>query len=143
MTLYRRGEVNMPSTNKEPKQETYTKIPIPNGRLNSFRVNALALSDLLKQIQNNWDSKCVVSAIKGETQSCLYRSDTITKKISEIIGDKIDNKVRSMNPKTKEETDEEYEIRLLYWYMEIFYPSKLKEIRCEECLNKWLNTNNW
>lgn len=142
MMLYRKGEMKM-SYEKEIKKESFTKIPIPNGRLNSFRVNALCLSDLLNQIQNNWNSKCVISAIKGEQKSCLYQSDIITKKISEIVGDKIDTKVRNMNPKKKDETDEEYEVRLLYWYMEMFYPKQLKEIRCTECLNHWLNTNNW
>jgi len=141
MMLYERGDIKM--STESIKKESYKQIPIPNGRLNSFRVNALSTGDLLKHIQSNWDTKCVVSAIKGECHECLSRSDIMTKKISEIVKDKINEKVRNMCPKKKDETDEEYEVRLLYWYMELFYPDKLKEIRCTECLNHWLNTNNW
>lgn len=143
MMLYERGDIKTSTDKKFDRKETYIHIPFPTGRLNCFRINAISTSDLLKQIQNNWDTKCVVSAIKGERHECLSQSDIITKKISEIVKDKIDSKVRNMCPKKKDETDEEYEVRLLYWYMEKFYPKQLKEIRCTECLNHWLNTNNW
>lgn len=143
LMLYEKSDIRTSTDKKGNRKETYTQIPIPNGRLNAFRVNALSMGDLLKQIQNNWDTKCVVSAIKGKRHECLSQSDIMTKKISEIVKDKINEKVRNMCPKKKDETDEEYEVRLLYWYMEMFYPRQLKEIRCTECLNHWLNTNNW
>lgn len=147
LKLYGKGEiaVNGESVKQtdQTKKKPLTKINIPGGRLNSFKLNGLCLGDLLKQIQNNWNAKCIICAIKGETHECPYHTETVTKKISSIIGDKIDNKVRNMSPKKKDETDEEYEERLLYWYMEMFYPSKLKEIKCTECLNEWLNSEIW
>lgn len=143
LNLYRKGEENVNCDTMTKKEIPLKKIPIPNARLNSFKINKLCTSDLIKLIQNNWNGKCIICAIKGENHPCMFRSDIVTKKISEIVKDKIDKRVRTMSPKKKDETDEEYEVRLLYWYMEMFYPDKMKEIRCEECINEWLNSEIW
>lgn len=121
----------------------YTHIKEPSGRCNSFKLNKMDPYDLLIQIQNNIKSKCVIRAITGTHVLCPYYDPEVTNKIKTIVGDKITDKVRLMYPKKKDETNDEYETRLLYLYMELFYHDKLKSIRCDVCIRKWLLSDKW
>ena len=42
----------------------------------------------------------------------------------------------------REETDEEWISRLCHIYMHKYHSSKLQMIKCEECLQYWLNSDN-
>jgi hypothetical protein len=129
--------------NTNDKVINYTFIKEPSGRCNEFKLNKISPYDLLIQIQNNIESKCVIRSITGSHTLCPYYDPDVTEAIRKLIGSKIDYKVRTMCPKKKEESDENYEIRLLYWYMEMFYHDKLKSIRCETCIRKWLLSDKW
>ncbi len=121
----------------------FTSIKQPSGRCNSFKISKIDPYDLLIQIQNNIESKCVIRSIVGHDVCCPYNDPDVTEKLRTLIGDKITDKVRTMRPKKNDETDEEYEDSLLYWYMEMFYHNKLKTIKCESCIRKWLITDKW
>ena len=137
----KRGAYGFDNTND--KVIKYTYIKEPSGRCNSFKLNKMDPYDLLIQIQNNIESKCVVRSITGSHRLCPYYDNEVTEKIRTLIGHKINDKVRNMCPKKKDETNDEYETRILYWYMEMFYHDKLKSIRCEACIRKWLSSDKW
>lgn len=134
------------------------KLKKPAGKTNGHRINNINDCDLLTHIQQTLSltGRCILEMITNEDHSCIKMNDTIGRKIRLFAEDKITESFREAHPRGKirykisenefdyrDETDEEWNDRLYHMYMHQNHPSKLQMIKCEECLQQWMNSDKW
>ena len=136
-----------------------SKLKIPYGRTNGFRLDNMNIYDLLSHIQETLSltNRCVIELITNEDRRCLNMNNTIQRRINRFAEDHITDsfketyprrdiritKIKDDDPETRPETDEEWHDRLCHLYMHKFHPARLQMIKCEECIQKWLNDDKW
>lgn len=136
------------------------KMKIPHGCKNSDRLLNFNMYDLLAHIQQTLSltGRCILEMITNEDHKCLNINSTIQHRINLFAMERIDDNFRKAYPKytvrvkkdgtedeyiSRLETDDEWNDRLCHMYMHIYYPSKLQMIKCEECLQHWMNDDKW
>jgi hypothetical protein len=116
--------------------------------------------DLLAHIQQTLSltGRCILEMITNEDHKCLNMNSTIQHRINLFAMERIDDDFRKAYPKytvrvkkdgtedeyiSRLETDDEWNDRLCRMYMHRYYPSKLQMIKCEECIQHWMNDDKW
>lgn len=146
---------------KHPPKKHHTdieKLKVPGGRTNGHRINNINDYDLLTHIQETLSltGRCIIEMITNEDHVCLKMNDTILRRIHQFADKNMDESFILSNPKIKMhvkidedkyeerwETDDEWHDRLCHMYMHQYHPAKLQMIKCEECMQKWLNSDKW
>lgn len=146
------------SYHNKKKHTEVDKLKVPSGKLNRHRLNNICMYDLLSHIQQtlSLNNRCIIELITNEDHKCLNMNDTIQNRINTFADKVMTNDYRYKHPKInvrikvgedkydeRLETDEEYHDRLCHMYMHQFHPSRLQMIKCEECLQCWLNSEKW
>lgn len=151
------------SLNKPSSHNTYheiEKMKIPNGKLNRHRILNTNTYDLLTHIQQSLslNNRCILELITNETHRCPIMNDTIKRRIQQFANNYIDDEFRKNYPRQRKfikdekreghyivrpETDEEWFERLCHIMMHQNHPFKLQMIKCEECIQSWLNSSTW
>lgn len=121
------------------------KLKIPGGRINSHRLASINDYDLLCHIQQTLSltGKCIIEMITNEDKQCIKHSDIIAKKIRLFAERFITNELKEKYPKHKDESDESYDERLCHLIIHRDHPNKLQMIKCEECIQQWMNSDKW
>jgi hypothetical protein len=140
------------------KHTDVDKLKVPSGRLNSHRLNNINMYELLTHIQQtlSLNNRCIIEMITNEDHRCINTNETIQRRIHLFAEKFINDDFKQANPKQKvrfkvdednfdyrDETDEEWLDRLCHIYMHRYHPSKLQMIKCEECLQCWMNSDKW
>ena len=135
-----------------------SKLKVPSGRTNGHRLLNINTYDLLAHIQEtlSMSNRCIIELITNEDHRCLNMNKDIQRRIHRFAGQFIDDEFRKQHPRskvkfkisadkydTRDETDEEWFDRLCHIFMHKEHPQKLQMIKCEECLQKWLNSSEW
>lgn len=136
------------------------KLKVPNGRRNRDRINNINDYDLFAHIQQTLSltGRCIIEMITNEDHRCINMNETIQRRIRQFASKYIDDDFRTEHPRSKkriktgdgpldfdlvDETDEEWFDRLCHMYMHKNHPTKLQMIKCEECLQQWMNDDKW
>lgn len=136
------------------------KLKIPNGISNRHRMSNLNTYDLLTHIQQSLllNNRCILKLITNEEHRCLKMNDDIQRRINQFANKFIDDDFRKRYPRnklrikdenheesytTRMESDEEWNDRLCHLIMHLNHPTKLQMIKCEECIQSWLNSSEW
>ena len=136
------------------------KLKVPSGRCNGFRLDNINMYDLLAHIQETLSitNRCIIELITNEDHRCVNENDTIRRRIHVFADEHMSESFKQDNPKIKIrfkvpdtedefdyrlETDEEYHDRLCHIFMHRNHPQKLQMIKCEECLQQWMNSDKW
>ena len=136
------------------------KMKIPPGRKNSDRLLNSNMYDVLAHIQQtlSLSGRCVIRMITNGDHKCPKINPTIQRRINFFAIEHIDDNFRKTYPRGKVlvkkdeikddcifrlETDDEWNDRLCRIYMHRYNPSKLQMIKCEECLQHWMNDDKW
>lgn len=136
------------------------KLKVPPGRFNRHRVLNISMYDLFVHIQESLslNNRCIINFITNNEHRCPNTTDTIQRRIHQYAEQFIDNAFIELHPRTKIqyriegeentfdyrwETDEEWNDRLCHLMMHQHHPRKLQMIKCEECLQEWLNSSKW
>ena len=133
------------------------KLKVPSGRCNGFRLDNMNMYDLLSHMQSSLSQRglCVIELITNEQHKCLCHNENIQRRINIFADQYITDSFKDANPRKeiriikdnkyeyRMETDAEWYDRLCYEYMERYYPTQLKNIKCEECLQQWMNSDKW
>lgn len=142
------------------KHHMVDKMRIPPGRRNRNRLLNVNIYDLLIHIQQtiSLTGRCILEMITNEDHKCINMNPTIQHRINLFAMERIDDDFRKAYPKytlrakvdgtedgciSRLETDDEWNDRLCHMYMQEYYPSKLQMIKCEECLQHWMNDDKW
>ena len=149
------------NSNYIPTHKIYTeiqKLKTPIGKTNSHRLLNTNMYDLLSHIQKTLSltNKCIIKLITNEDHRCINTNKTIQCRINTFANEHMSDSFKEANPRgeirikkendeytTRPETDEEYNDRLCHLYMHQYHPTRLQMIKCEECLQKWLNDDKW
>ena len=144
-----------------PQRKYHTdveKLKIPTGKCNRHRLNNVSDYDLLTHIQKTLSltNRCIIEMITNEDHKCINTNPTIQNRIRQFAADHITEEFKKLHPRAsytvkmsedvydiRDETDEEWFDRLCHMYMHQFYPNMLQQIKCEECIQKWLNSDKW
>lgn len=120
-------------------------IKIPIGDRNYRRITNVCLSDLLKHIQYHMipNNRCILKIITGEDHECIKTNDDILRRIDVFADEHVTDEIISSYPKHDDETDEDYKSRLHHIIMHQYFSHHLNEIRCDECIQRWLNSEKW
>lgn len=136
------------------------KLKVPTGKNNRHRINNISDYDLLCHIQSTLSltGRCIIEMITNEDHLCIKTNDTIQRRIHQFAEKFITEEFKRDHPKTdvrfkvegtedrfdyRPETDEEWIDRLCHLIMHRNHPNKLQMIKCEECLQCWLNSDKW
>lgn len=134
------------------------KLKEPHGRDNREKILNTNIYDLLSHIQEtlSLSNRCILEIITNEYHTCLKTNDTILRRIHQFADKHMNDDFRNFNPKIKMrikvgedeyterwETDDEWNDRLCHMYMHQFHPVKLQMIKCEECIQHWMNDDKW
>lgn len=121
------------------------KLKIPGGRLNCHRLNSISDYDLLCHIQQTLSltGRCILEMITNENRECIKHNDTIAKRMHLFASKFITDKLKEKYPKHEDESDECYEERLCHIIMHQDHPKKLQMFKCEECIQRWMNSDIW
>ena len=144
------------------RHKEVTKLVRPHGDKNYKRLGNVNMYDLLSHIQGTLSltNRCIIELITNEDHPCLKTTGTISRRIHQFAEAHMDEKYINDNPRSKvrykitnengeeeykyrDETDEEWHDRLCHMYMHQYYPNKLQMIKCEECIQKWMNSDIW
>lgn len=166
MLQLQRGELipesSYPTSYYRISQEDHTnieKLSIPVGGKNRDRLNNINIYDVLVHIQKTLSltGKCIIEMITNEDHKCPNMNDEIQQRIRKCAMDGITDDFRYVYPRsmmrvkkddsdeltTRPETDEEWNDRLCHTYMHRYEPTKFQQIKCEYCLQQWLNDDKW
>ena len=162
MMQLQRGRDSFTLSSEIPTHKRHTeiqKIKVPYGKTNGSRLGNVNMYDLLSHIQETLSltNRCIIELITNEDHRCLNMNDTIRRRINKFADDHITDSFRETyprrniritkmgddGPETRPETDEEWHDRLCHLYMHRYHPARLQMIKCEECLQKWLNDDKW
>jgi hypothetical protein len=128
------------------------------GTTNGHRINNINDYDLLIHIQQtlSLNGRCILEMITNEDHKCINNNETITRRIRQFAEKYMPDDFKETHPKTqvsyrisesefgyRDETDKEWHDRLCHIYIHQFHPSKLQMIKCEECIQKWMNSDIW
>lgn len=136
------------------------KLKIPTGKRNRDRINNINDYDLFAHIQQTLSltGRCILEMITNEDHRCINMNETIQRRIRQFASQYIDDAFRMEHPRSKvrvktgegpfdfklvDETDEAWFDRLCHMYMHKNHPAKLQMIKCEECLQHWMNDDKW
>lgn len=155
-------ESSYPSALYRTSQEDHTnieKLSIPFGRRNRDRLNNINIYDMLAHVQKTLSltGRCIIEMITNEDHKCPNMNDEIQRRIHKCAMDGITEDFRFTYPRniihvkkddsgeltTRPETDEEWNDRLCHAYMHRYEPKKFQQIKCEYCLQQWLNDDKW
>lgn len=140
-----------------------SKLKIPNGDKNYKRLTNMCNYDLLTHIQEtlSMSNRCILELITNEDHQCINNNDTILNRIHQFAESNMNDEFILTHPRskvryksdededgkpifsTRDETDEEWHDRLCHLYMHAHHPHKLQMIKCEECIQHWLNSSKW
>lgn len=143
-----------------PVYHEIEKMKVPNGIHNRDRLLNTNTYDLLVHIQQSLslNNRCILNLITNAEHKCLNTNETIQRRIHQYAEQFIDESFRILNPRSRiqfkiegtddqydyrPETDEEWFDRLCHLIMHKDHPAKLQMIKCEECIQEWLNTSKW
>ena len=135
-------------------------MKIPPGLYNRHRILNTSTYDLFVHIQESLatNNRCIIDLITNNSHKCPNTTDTIQRRIHQYAEQFIDDAFIDSNPRNKVqckvdgtdnqftyrwETDEEWHDRLCHLMMHRNHPQKLQMIKCEECLQEWLNSSKW
>ena len=134
------------------------KLKEPHGRDNREKILNTNIYDLLSHIQEtlSLSNRCILEIITNEYHTCLKTNDTILRRIHQFADKHMNDDFKNFNPKIKMrikvgedeyterlETDDEWNDRLCHIYMHQFHQAKLQMIKCEECIQHWMNDDKW
>ena len=100
----------------------------------------------------------ILEMITNEDHRCINMNETIQQRIRLFASQYIDDAFRMKYPRLKirvktgdgpfdfklvDETDDAWFDRLCHMYMHKNHPAKLQMIKCEECLQHWMNDDKW
>lgn len=134
------------------------KLKEPHGRDNRDRLINTNMYDLLAHMQEtlSLSNRCILELITNEDHACLKTNNTILRRIRQFADKHMDEAFIKSTPKIKLhikvdedkyderwETDDEWHERMCHVYMHRYHPAKLQMIKCEECLQCWLNSDKW
>ena len=140
------------------RHQDVPKMKEPHGRYNRDRLLNTNMYDLLAHMQEtlSLSNRCVLELITNENHTCLKTNDTILRRIHQFADKHMDEAFIKSTPKIKLhikvdedkyderwETDEEWHDRMCHVYMHRYHPAKLQMIKCEECLQCWMNSDKW
>lgn len=130
-----------------------TKLKIPSGRHNRDRLENINMYDLLMHMQEILllSNKCILELITNESHPCVGVSDEdVRRRIRQFAEQFITDDLKKTYPQhfkkdghDYDESDEDYICRLCHIIMYYEYPRKYRIIKCEECLQKWMNSSIW
>lgn len=127
------------------------KLKIPSGRINSFKIDNMNIYDILVHMQHTLIDRgggCIINLLTSHM--CLGTSN-LTKELIRNFDDKVEklandpdviSKVKKLqcragNDQIRNESDEQYFMRMLQ------KTNEFKYIKCEECIQRWLNDEKW
>lgn len=128
------------------------------GTTNGHRINNINDYDLLTHIQQtlSLNGRCILEMITNEDHKCINNNETITRRIRQFAEKYMPDDFKETHPRAqvsyrisetefgyRDETDKEWHDRLCHIYIHQFHPSKLQMIKCEECIQKWMNSDIW
>lgn len=121
------------------------KLKVPGGRLNCHRLNGVNDYDLLCHIQQTLSltGRCILEMITNENRECIKHNDTIAQRIHFFASKFITDELKEKYPKHEDESNESYDERLCHLIMHRDHPKKLQMFKCEECIQRWLNSDIW
>ena len=136
------------------------KMHVPVGDRNFKRLSNCNMYDLLVHMQQTLSltGRCVLEILTNEDHKCINMNPVIQHRINLFARKRIDESFREIHPKctvrfkndpsdneysTRLETDDEWNDRLCHMYMHQYHSSKLQMIKCEECLQRWMNDDKW
>lgn len=160
MELQKQCEYTEPYIVKVKRHKDVNKLKIPVGKLNRHRLCNLNMYDMLTHIQQtlSLNGRCILEMLTNEDHKCINMNDTIHQRIHYFCDKFITDEFKQEFPRIKvrfkvegtddeydyrDETDEEWYDRLCHLYMHKHHPSKLQMIKCEECIQCWLNSDKW
>ena len=141
-----------------PKHYEVPKMKQPPGCFNRERLLNTSMYDLLAHIQEtlSLNNRCILELITNEQHPCIKTNDIILNRTRQFADTHMDKEFIENTPKIKMrvrigedeyderlETDEEWHDRMCHMYMHQYHPTKLQIIKCEECLQAWLNSDKW
>lgn len=127
-----------------------SKLKEPHGDKNYRRLGNVSKYDMLIHIQQTLNVKnlCIIDIITGHNMKCPNHSKTIDMRVEAFASKEITEELKSRYPKMKddngvEESDESYMCRLCHIIMHHNHPRMLQMIKCEECIQAWMNSDKW
>ena len=155
LNKYRYEDIVIPQIKHHTDVE---KLKVPPGTNNRHRLNNINDYDLLSHIQKTLSltNRCILEMITNEDHKCINTNQTMQNRIRQFAEERITEEFKTLHPKStvsvkidedlydhRDETDEEWIDRLCHMYMHQYHPNMLQQIKCEECIQKWLNSNEW
>ena len=138
-----------------PPRYTFEDIGIPNmkipsGKTNYDRILNTNEYDLLDHIQKKMSlqNKCILEYITDYEHRCPnWGDDVVKEKIIRFASQYVDDALKERYPRIERdgytEDDEEWFSRLCHIVMQHRFPKHLQMIKCEQCLQKWMNSCEW
>lgn len=130
-----------------------TKLKIPSGRHNRDRLGNINMYDLLIHMQETLllSNKCILELITNERHSCIgVDNENVRRRIRQFAEQFITDELKKRYPQhfkkdghSYDESDDDYICRLCHIIMQYDHPRKYQIIKCEECLQKWMNSSIW
>lgn len=129
------------------------KLKVPGGRTNGHKLNNINMYDLIMHIQEtlSLSNKCIIELITNERHSCVgVGNEDVRRRIRQFAEQFITDDLKNTYPQffkknghDYDESDDDYICRLCHIIMQYEYPHKYQIIKCEECLQKWMNSSIW
>lgn len=130
------------------------KLKVPMGRTNGHKLNNMNMYDLIMHMQEtlSLSNKCVIELITNESHPCVSTgsNEDVRRRIRQFAEQFITDELKKTYPQhfkkdghTYDESDDDYICRLCHIIMQHDHPRKYQIIKCEECLQKWMNSSIW
>ena len=130
------------------------KLKIPSGKYNRHRLGNINMYDLLIHMQEtlSLSNKCILELITNEEHKCVGvgTNADVSRRIRQFAEQFITDELKEKYPQhfkkdghSYDESDDDYICRLCHIIMQHDHPRKYQIIKCEECLQKWMNSSIW
>lgn len=118
-------------------------LVVPHGRRNLHRFVNINPCDLLTHLQQSMtnNDRCILTALTTKPKSCM-KTDNLLMKRLEAFTDII-NRVKDEYPKYEDESEYEYMDRILDIIMRTKQSDDITMIRCNQCIQQWLISEEW
>lgn len=131
-----------------------TKLKIPSGKYNRHRLGNINMYDLLMHMQEtlSLSNKCIIELITNEEHKCVGvgTNENVSRRIRQFAEQFITDELKKTYPQhfkkngyNYDESDDDYICRLCHIIMQHEHPRKYQIIKCEECLQAWMNSSIW
>jgi hypothetical protein len=100
------------------------------------------------QMKMSMQNKCILEYITDAEHVCPnWGDDEVKRKIINFASKYVNDDLREEYPRIiKEdytEDDEDWFARLCHIVMQHKFPKRLQMIKCEQCLQRWMNSSKW